>query len=77
MSLCHLRIKSGHFLVDLKFKSGHLILGSRVIHGGVESGEILAQPLWSWAARRAKSRNSRSPLWITHTAAAEFARDII
>jgi hypothetical protein len=24
---CHLRIKSAHFLMDLKFKSAHLILG--------------------------------------------------
>jgi hypothetical protein len=34
---------------------------------GVESGEILAQrpPGWSGAARRAKSRSSRSTLWIT------------
>ncbi len=41
---------------------------SRVIHMGVESGEILAQRPLGGAGRAgtAKSRSSRSAMWITH-----------
>ena len=60
---CQLKLKSAHLLVDLKLKSAHLTFGCfELFIEGVESGEILAQPLgWSGAARRAKSRNSRLP----------------
>ena len=56
--MCHLRIKSAPFFMDLKFKSAPLVLGSFELSiEGVESGEILAQPSCVESRQSRKGQN--------------------